>query len=253
VRARLKLAPAEQFLAAYALTYSDLGAFLADQAALAHSGAPDLLNGRLIRTPQGTWDYVLTAARFIARADAGGAAPEWLSGLHPARAAAPVITPIRTYLERRTASVAAGKAKALPNPSLVLVLPAAATGAFIDELLASPELAAGIWFFEMSPKIPARHGRPLQKMPASALAYELRMQRRATAVDAPDHRAMLAANAALVATAMQRGGKIYPPFAPILSAAQWREHYGSETWARFAAAKRRFDPDDVLNPGAGIF
>src|SRR5262249_46854932 len=87
VRARLKLAPAEQFLATYALTYSDLDAFLTDQATLAHSGAPDLLNGRLIRTPQGTWNYVLTAARFITRAEAGGAAPDWLSGLHPARAA----------------------------------------------------------------------------------------------------------------------------------------------------------------------
>ena len=79
------------------------------------------------------------------------------------------------------------------------------------------------------------------------------MQRRASASDAADHRAMLAVNATLLATAMQHGGKIYPPFAPILSAEQWRDHYGSTTWKRFAAAKRRFDPHNVLNPGAGIF
>jgi FAD/FMN-containing dehydrogenase len=90
-------------------------------------------------------------------------------------------------------------------------------------------------------------------MPASTLAYELRMQRRASAPDAADHRAMLAANVALVATAMQHGGKVYPPFAPILSAAQWRHHYGPATWTRFAAAKRQFDPNNVLNPSAGIF
>jgi len=53
--------------------------------------------------------------------------------------------------------------------------------------------------------------------------------------------------------AMERGGKIYPPFSPILTAAQWREHFGATIWARFTAAKQRFDPNGVLNPGAGIF
>jgi FAD/FMN-containing dehydrogenase len=253
VRARLALVPAAKFVVAHALTYADLDAFLSDQARLADNGGPDLLNGRLIKTPQGTWNHVLTAGRLAAHVDEAGEAPDWIRGLHHTSAAAPVTTPIWTYLDRRTASIMAGKAKAMPNPSLVLTLPAAATTSFITEVLTSPELAAGVWFFEVSPKIPARHGEPLQKMPASALAYELRMQRRASARDAADHRAMLAANAALVAAAMKCGGKVYPPFAPVLTAAQWREHYGAATWARFAAAKQRFDPNGVLNPGAGIF
>jgi cytokinin dehydrogenase len=253
VRARLGLAPAATFVVTHALTYSDLAALLADQARLADSGAPDLLNGRLNQTAQGTWDYVLFAGRFVAAADDANEAPSWINGLGQARVTPPVITPIWSYLDRRTASITAGKGKAMPNPSLVLTLPADSTKAFITEILASPELAVGIWFFEVSPKIPARHGQPLQKMPASALAYELRMQRRASASDAADHRAMLAANTTLVATAMQHGGKVYPPFAPILSAAQWRDHYGPATWTRFAAAKLRFDPNNVLNPAAGIF
>jgi hypothetical protein len=120
---------------------------------------------------------VLFAGRFVAAADDASEAPSWINGRSHASVTAPVITPIWSYLDRRTASITAGKAKAMPNPSLVLTLPADATKAFITEILASPELAAGIWFFEVSPKIPARHGQPLQKMPASALAYELRMQR----------------------------------------------------------------------------
>jgi FAD/FMN-containing dehydrogenase len=253
VRARLALAPAGKFVLAHSLTYADLDAFLADLARLTEKPGLDLLNGRLIKTSQDTWHHVLTAGRLVAHADEPDDLPDWMAGLHGTSAAAPVITPIWTYLHRRTASITAGKAKALPNPSLVLTLPAAGTSSFIAQLLASSELAAGIWFLEMSPKIPARHGEPLQKMPASALAYELRMQRRASARDAADHRAMLAANAALVTTAMQCGGKVYPPFAPVLTAAQWREHYGAATWARFADAKQRFDPNGVLNPGVGIF
>jgi FAD/FMN-containing dehydrogenase len=253
VRARLVLAPAARFVVTHALAYSDLDTFLTDQARLADNAAPDLLNGRLIKTPEGTWDLVLTASRLVSHADEAGEPPDWIGRLRHTGASAPVITPIWTYLDRRTASIMAGKAKAMPNPSLVLTLPAASTRSFIAEVLTTPELAAGIWFFEISPKIPARHGQPLQKVPASGLAYELRMQRRASARDAADHRAMLAANATLVAMAMQQGGKVYPPFAPILTVAQWREHYGEETWLRFAAAKQRFDPNGILNPGAGIF
>ena len=64
---------------------------------------------------------------------------------------------------------------------------------------------------------------------------------------------MLAANQALLPLLLAAGGKVYPPFAPILSHEQWQEHYGMEVWPRFAAAKKRFDPNTVLTPGAGIF
>ena len=173
VRARLRLAPAPTFIVTHALTYSDLPTFLADQARLADSGAPDLLNGRLNRTAQGAWEYVLFAGRFVAASDDASKAPSWINGLGHASVAAPVIAPIWDYLNRRTASITASKTKAMPNPSLILNLPAEATKAFIAKVLASPELAAGIWFFEVSPKIPARHGQPLQKMPASTLALRV--------------------------------------------------------------------------------
>jgi FAD/FMN-containing dehydrogenase len=253
VRARLSLAPAATSIVTHTLTYTDLSTFLTDQARLAESGATDLLNGRLNKTSEGKWEYLLFAGRFVAEKDDPSHAPSWIKGLGHASVAPPVTTPIWDYLNRRTSGITASKIKALPNPSLIVNMPAEATNAFIAEILASPKLAAGIWFFEVSPKVPALHRRPLQKMPATTLAYELRMQRRASAPDASDHRAMLTANAALVATAMQRGGKVYPPFAPILSAEQWHDHYGPATWTRFAAAKRRFDPNNVLNPSVGIF
>jgi cytokinin dehydrogenase len=95
--------------------------------------------------------------------------------------------------------------------------------------------------------------QPLQKMPKAPLSFELRMQRRASALSAPDHKAMMAANQALLPRVQGVGGKIYPPFAPILSKEQWQEHYGRETWQRLAAAQQRFDPNNILTPGAGIF
>ena len=252
LQARLGLVPAGKLVVTQTLTYQDLGYVLSDQARLTQVAALGLLNGRLNRNPQGRWDCQLTAGSFVADAAEAPHAPEWMNGLRYDRASEPVVAPIWNYLDRRTASVAS-KAKTIPNPSLIVTLPAVATGPFIAELLASPKLSAGIWFFEVSPKIPARHTRPLQKMPAGPLAYELRMQRRASAFDADDHGAMLAANRRLVARALEQGGKVYPPFAPVLSSAQWQEHYGLATWQRSAAAKKRFDPNNVLNPSAGIF
>jgi cytokinin dehydrogenase len=253
VRARLVLAQAANFVATRTLTYSDLDAFLADQARLTESATLGPLNGQLIRNPQGRWDCLLAAGSFIARDDEARYTPDWMDGLRPVSAAPAIASPIWNYLDRRTASVTAGKAKSLPNPSLIVRLPAGATRPFIAELLASPKLSDGIWFFEVSVKVPSRHRQPLHKMPIAAIAYELRMQRRPSAAGAPDHDAMLAANRLLAQKALDMGGKIYPPFAPILMPSQWKQHFGPATWARFKDAKQRFDPNHVLNPGAGIF
>jgi cytokinin dehydrogenase len=252
VRSRLRLVEAPNSVVMRTMTYDDLNTFLADQAGLTQAVTLGPLNGRLSKNQQGSWLFALSAGTFVSNANAMDP-PDWMNGLRYQTQAAPTITPFVDYLERRTASIAAGKARATPNPSLVVTMPAASTKAFVEELLKSSELSAGIWFFEVSPKLPARHQRPLQKMPVGELAYELRMQRRASAVDAPDHKAMLAANQELVAKALAAGGKVYPPFAPILTQEQWREHFGPETWKRFVAAKTRFDPRNVLTPGAGIF
>jgi cytokinin dehydrogenase len=253
VRARLGVAKAARGVVTQTLGYADLATFLSDQARLTADTSVDLLNGRLTRNLQGRWQYELTIGRFIDNVDQADNALDWTAKLRHTSASAPIKYEIWKYLDRRTASVAAGKAKLTPNPSLIVTLPAEATERFINELLTSPEQSAGIWFFEVSPKIPSLHGRPLQKMPMAAVAYELRMQRRASATGASDHVAMLAANQRLAGEALEQGGKVYPPFAPLLESARWQQHYGQATWERFRAAKLRFDPNNVLNPGVGIF
>ena len=95
--------------------------------------------------------------------------------------------------------------------------------------------------------------QPLQKMPAAVLSFGVRLHRRTSAAAMHDPQAMLAANQKLVTRLLAIGGKVYPPYAPVLTQEQWRQHYGSTIWQRFAAAKKRFDPNNVLTPGAGVF
>jgi FAD/FMN-containing dehydrogenase len=94
--------------------------------------------------------------------------------------------------------------------------------------------------------------QPLHQMPAGAFAFSIRLQRRASAKNAPDHLSMLAANEALVRTYLPQGGKMYPPFAPPVTEREWRLNYG-RVWNRFAEAKKRYDPNNILTPGARVF
>ena len=211
------------------------------------------LNGRITKNQNGSPQFVLLAGNGVAEAGEVSRQPAWMAGLRFKSDAPAKTMPYWEYLNRGTAGQTAAKASGKPNPSLVATLPDNSVQDFLGHLLSTPEAFIGIWFFEVSPKVNARHKQPLQKMPSGLLSFELRMQRRASATDAPDHKAMLSMNDTLVPRVQAAGGKIYPPFAPILSREQWQEHYGSETWQRFDAAKKQFDPINVLTPGAGIF
>jgi len=63
---------------------------------------------------------------------------------------------------------------------------------------------------------------------------------------------MLARNRALFDKARATGGTRYPIGAIEFTLEEWVHHYG-ELWPEFARRKRRFDPDNILTPGPGIF
>jgi cytokinin dehydrogenase len=251
VRARLRLVAAPGFVAIHQLMYDDIDAFLSDQAHLTNVDALGPLNGRIVKGQDGRWQFALLAGSDLSSVDQGGLRPAWMTGLHY-RSVVPANTlAYWDYLDRRTASVTAAAARRSPSASLVATLSDNAVRPFLTHVLSTPDAFVGTWFFEVSAKVPAHHTQPLQKMAAGPLCFEFRIQRRASG-DA-DVGAMLAANHALLPRVQAADGKIYPPYCPILSNEQWRRHYGAETWQRFAAAKQRFDPNNVLTPGPGIF
>jgi cytokinin dehydrogenase len=255
VRARLRLIPAPKYVASRTLTYDDLDAFLKDQGHLTTVDELNLLNGSVLREA-GRDRFLLIAGSFVADAAEGDRPPAWTAGLRHKSENGPTIMPYWEYLNRRTALliplIARAKADKIPNPAIAATFPEASVRSFLNYMLFTPEAYVGIYWLEVSPKVTARHTQPLQKMPLGNLSYEVRMQRRASAAHAPDHQAMLAANEALVPRIRDAGGKIYPPFAPVLSHDDWRSHFG-DTWPRLAAAKQQFDPKNVLTPGPGIF
>jgi cytokinin dehydrogenase len=94
--------------------------------------------------------------------------------------------------------------------------------------------------------------RPLFRVPNEAAAFHLSVLR----TGSPDPAvvsAMLAQNRAFYDEAVAVGGNRYiigaiPDFSP----RDWRRHFDG-SWGFLVQSKRRFDPENVLTPGQGIF
>ena len=256
VRARLGLVPAGNFVAPRTLTYDNVENFLSDQAQLTQVEKLGLLNGAAIRTEDGRSRYEIYAASFAGSAADADHRPGWLNGLRFASEQPAPPMPYWNYLDRRRAGVTASLAavkRGVRNAALVATLPHHSASEILTHVLSTPETYIGIWTVEVSAKVPARCMRPLLRMPDAEIACELRVQRRSTGAGSPDPKTLLTATNALLPRVLAAGGKIYPPYCPILSKQQWLEHYGPDTLQRFAAAKKQFDPNNVLTPGPGVF
>ena len=258
VRARLRLIGAPKVVAMRALAYDDLDLFLDDQARLTAVESLGPMSGEVRREVSGNKPYfVLHAGSFAETAD-GARQPAWMAGLRHKREMVPSVGSYWDFVRGRNPRLGGAiqpgaDRRGTGSASLSVTLSGRATRDIAKHVLTDADAAIGIWRFEISAKVTARHTRPLYKMPESPVAFELRMHRLAAVAGSEDHVATLNANYALLPRLQAAGGKIYPPYCPILSAQQWQQHYGAETWQRFAAAKKRFDPNNVLTPGAGIF
>jgi FAD/FMN-containing dehydrogenase len=234
VSSRLRLVTAPTYVLLRSQPYRDSSALVVEQARLARTGLTPIVSGEATKDANGRWRFTLLTGTFT-------------------NEPTDKTTPYWDHLDRRTASVAATRTRGTPNPSLALVLPEQAVRSFLAALLSDAKAVSGIWRVEIVPMMTARFKRPLHVMPQGEVAFTVRLQRRASADNAPDHQTMLAQNDLLVRRCLTLGGKIYPPFAPVLTREDWQRHYGPQLWQRFAAAKKHFDPNGVLTPGAGVF
>ena len=61
-----------------------------------------------------------------------------------------------------------------------------------------------------------------------------------------------AAESPLISQVKAAGGTLYPVSAFAMSKGEWRDHFGS-AFGQLDAAKRQYDPDEVLTPGYEVF
>jgi cytokinin dehydrogenase len=261
VRAGLPLVPAPTHVLFLELTYTDLDAYLADQLRLAREGRFDGQRGDMVRDPKGTWRFVIAVGKFFTPPDEPSI-QALEADLHFASAAAPARITYHDYLyllaTRGVGGGGAGDAgggAGRPSPFIWMWIPASATRAYLDNILSLSQEAAALprQGFGCYPLNTRRCTRPLFKVPSEEQAFGIQLFRSVKAGDESALSAVLASNRELLAKMTAVGGKRYAPYSMVISAEEWKAHYGPEVWPRLVAAKAKYDPNRVLSPHPAMF
>jgi len=98
-----------------------------------------------------------------------------------------------------------------------------------------------------------RFTRPLFRVPDEKQAFAVWLFHASPRGNREARSAIMASNRDLLAKMTALGGKRYAPYTGVMSPADWQEHFGPEVWRRLSAAKKKYDPNNVLTPGPNMF
>jgi cytokinin dehydrogenase len=256
-RATLSLVRAPERVRRFQLFYPSLSALTADQRRSLTEQRFDQLQGAILPDPSGGWRYQLEGAVFYNQDRIPGN-EALLTGLSDIRNAA-VIADL-TY---RDDALAFAKFEGLlrskdqwstPKPWLLAFL----RGSHAEQIAA--EILAGLTHADVGPfgrityypMVTNACRTPLFRVPDEDVVFPFNVIRIPPSNDAATMQRMVAQNRALYDRIHSAGGIQYPVSAFPMSHGDWRDHFGSN-WPRFAEAKRRCDPGNLLTPGYGIF
>lgn len=257
VRAKVKLIAAPTRAKVMNLFYNDLATYLSDQEKILNDGRFSHQEGEVVRKPDDSgWRYKIEAVTYYTPP----ATPDQnalLAGLRDDRASAAFDDlPYRDWLFRLDPFEAFLKAEGFwdqPKPWLSLVLPASKARSFISSVVAELTTAdLGVGFCGLYPFKTSKLTRPLFVAPDEPTVYLFDLLRFPFPGD-PGIAGMLAQNRRLYDRGVAIGAKRYLVGAiPGMTRTDWKRHFGA-LYDPFAAAKRAFDPDNVLTPGQGFF
>jgi FAD/FMN-containing dehydrogenase len=241
------------------LIYTDLERYLADQLRVAMDGRFDSQAGYASRNRDGGWTFTIEVGKFF-QPPAEPVLTSLVSDLQFDTTTNPVRMTYQDYLFRFEAeNNAPSSGPTRPGASITIWIPASATRHYFSEVLAkSPDLAGlhrvtGLQRFSFLPMNTGRFTRPMFRVPKEVQAFGVWLFRRAPTGDTEAISAMIKSNSEMFAKMTAVGGKRYTPYSGVMSAQDWAEHFGPETWPRLSEAKKKFDPNNVLTPGAGMF
>jgi FAD/FMN-containing dehydrogenase len=244
VRAVMELVPAPTHVLFCTLSHTEWQSAIADLTLLVNDGRFSDLDGIASARADGGFTYNLACGAFH---DAPNTPREsqLLAGLRFTSKTVRVITYPEYY--RRTPSIPSK----LPHPWLHLCLPASKSVEFGNRVFStSAEVAfSSVHLFSVWRTSGIR--RPLTRVPSEELAVRFQLLRRPPA-SFTDVGALLAMNRTLYERARDIGGTRLTTTALPFSQADWSQYYGP-AWESLRTAKQRFDPNNVLTPGQGIF
>lgn len=256
LKAKIRLAPQLPFARVYQLTYPTLASYLADQRRLNADERFDFLEGQVAPNPTGGWIYVIQAAKWFDPAAGPPDDAALIGDLSPLPGGTQIDDlPFIVWANRVEQFVQFWIANGLwttPHPWSDLFLPDDNIESYVSNVLAGltpADVGAGVQL--LYPFKRSRVSRPLVQLPCTDTVWLYDILR----FPVPDPAvadALVAANRVLYDDAVVAGGKRYPISAVPMEPRDWVNHYGG-SYFRVVASKARFDRNNTLTPGQGIF
>jgi cytokinin dehydrogenase len=263
-RAKMNLIPARPMVRVYSLRYTDNATFFSDLRTLADRGELDENFNVWFPGPTGSEHrYEIQAAAYY-----DPSSPPNDAHLMRGLSMPPEEIAVRDsgYLEHVLAVDAAVEAfrqffawDDLIKPWYDVYLPESTVEQNVGEVMAeiTPRDVGPLGFVLVFPLRRSSFTRPLLRLPepdGSDWVY-LWDVLTTSAVPGPDPvyaSQMLARNRRWFEAAREAGATRYPIGALEFSKQDWKQHYGP-MWNTFRKWKQKFDPDNILSPGSGIF
>jgi FAD/FMN-containing dehydrogenase len=254
LRAKLRLIPAGSHVRIYELLYPDLASMLDDERSMVADGRIDRISGYIFPSVSGRWRYYIQADHNFTPPDEPGMdlLPEQSRHLRGfERVYSMSYLDFVTHNPRQAELGRSGRIR-LHHPWLDVFVPDSSANQYLAETMGTLTPADigvdfPISFFFVNT---AACTRPLLQLPAEASACLWNLM--TTAPDPEAAERNVAMNRRFFDQARAVGGKHLPVSAMPLTPQDWEEHFGSH-WEGLVTAKSRFDPDNVLTPGPGIF
>jgi cytokinin dehydrogenase len=244
VKVVLALVAAPTHVRFFVLNYADLQTGSADLTFLVNDGRFNHLDVRTTARPGGGFTFNIEGGAFYDAPNTPSEA-QLLAGLRFTSQTASVMTYVQYYRRQEVCGVCTP----LPHPWLYFCLPASRFVEYAARVLATPaEVAFALPRFSAWRKSSIK--RPLVRMPNEDLVVRFQLSRNPPA--SADIPSVIAMNRALYERAREMGGTRVTSTAIPFSQADWIQHYGP-AWELFRDAKNRFDPNNVLTPGQGMF
>jgi cytokinin dehydrogenase len=245
VKVVIELVPAPSNVMFSLLSYPNLPSAVADLTLLVNGGRFNHLDGKTVARTGGGFTYNIEAGFFYNAPDVPNET-QLLAGLRFESRTVKMMTFAEYY--RRTGVMSAA-AYLLPHPWMYLCLPASGFMDYATKIIATPaEVAFASPRFSVWQRSSMK--RPLARVPDGELVYRFQLGRVPPAT--ADVASLVAMNRTLYERARDLGGTRMTSSAIPFSQADWIRHYGP-AWKPFAAAKNRYDPNNVLTPGPRMF
>ncbi|MGW1998339.1 FAD-binding protein [Embleya sp. NPDC001921] len=256
-RAKVDLVRAPAMARLHTIKYTDNARFFRDLRTLLRRGELDEAYNIWAPGPAG-WDYLLQAVAYYDTASPPDTA-QLLRGLSVAATDASVVDlPLAAYLERINGFIDSTSGyERLVKPWFDVWLPDDAIERFVASVLPTltPADVGPAGFLLMFPQQRAKLTRPFFSVPNSDTwvhLFDILTTSPTSDPPAGFAASMAARNRALFDRARAAGGTRYPIGTLDFDRADWKRQYGAR-WPELVRRKQRYDPDNILAPGPGIF